>query len=519
MARARWIFLLLLLALGLSACRPVPRVLGPAASPTRTPAPALGAKAQVLITPAAQATVTPGPLPTRVISLPMVSSGVNPTPTRLPGNAGERTIHDAYIPYLGNTSYDVQAYILRLALDPAEGLWVEGHVTLQILSTLDDLVEFSLDFVSFRILEITLDGEPVRYQREGDKLVIFPNQPLADGQPFELDVTYRGQPLRRSSAYLPFVNHLGLFLGSSTGTIFALSEPDGARFWFPCNDHPRDKAVFRFELAVPEGITAAANGLLAEHTAGVPDLLPDGRTGDLYVWEHNAPMATYLATVVVGDYRLVEGVSPGGVPLRSYAYPESEEMLTELTPLIGEMVDWMSARLGPYPFEVLGFAEIEPVGAALETQTLIITPSMDENTMAHEIAHQWFGNWVSLDSWGEIWRNEGFATYFAALWETRDDPDDMELIVSQWRRLTNAGPPLLNPPPSEMFDLNSYWGGAVVAYELHQEIGDEAFFAGLRSYFERYGGGVASEEQFQAEMEAAAGRPLDEFFQSRLVGP
>ena len=95
----------------------------------------------------------------------------------------------------------------------------------------------------------------------------------------------------------------------------------------------------------------------------------------------------------------------------------------------------------------------------------------------------------------------------------------MELIVSQWRRLTNAGPPLLNPPPSEMFDLNSYWGGAVVAYELHQEIGDEAFFAGLRSYFERYGGGVASEEQFQAEMEAAAGRPLDEFFQSRLVGP
>ena len=159
MARARWIFLLLLLALGLSACRPVPRVLGPAASPTRTPAPALGAKAQVLITPAAQATVTPGPLPTRVISLPMVSSGVNPTPTRLPGNAGERTIHDAYIPYLGNTGYDVQAYILRLALDPAEGLWVEGHVTLQILSTLDDLVEFSLDFVSFRILEITLDGE------------------------------------------------------------------------------------------------------------------------------------------------------------------------------------------------------------------------------------------------------------------------------------------------------------------------------------------------------------------------
>ena len=139
-----------------------------------------------------------------------------------------------------------------------------------------------------------------------------------------------------------------------------------------------------------------------------------------------------------------------------------------------------------------------------------------EVKLAHEMAHMWFGDWVSLDSWGDIWRSEGFATYIADLWLTRDDPAALDRQIELYRSLVSETPrdyPLNDPPRHEMFGRDSCIKGAVLVHDLRMEIGDEAFFSGLRAYYEEFGGRAASHQEFQATMEEAAGKSLETFFE------
>jgi aminopeptidase N len=127
----------------------------------------------------------------------------------------------------------------------------------------------------------------------------------------------------------------------------------------------------------------------------------------------------------------------------------------------------------------------------------------------------WFGNWVSLDSWGDMWRNEGFATYFGAWWSFRSDPAGFERYMTDLAQsYQDYVPPypLDRPPPQALFGRDSYMRGALLVHELREFMGDEAFLAGLQDYFARYGGGTATHAQFQDVMEAAAGFDLDDFF-------
>jgi aminopeptidase N len=181
------------------------------------------------------------------------------------------------------------------------------------------------------------------------------------------------------------------------------------------------------------------------------------------------------------------------------------------------MIDWLSDIFGPYPFEEFGYVMVRGLGASLETQTMVVldTAMLNEETLVHEMAHMWFGDWVSLDSWGDIWRSEGFATYTQFLWASRNQPDQLEQTIRGIEDFIIANPsgfPLNYPPRAEMFGSDSYIKGAVVAHALREKMGDQAFYDGLRTYFKRYGGGTASSTQFQAVMEAAAGVKLDEFF-------
>jgi aminopeptidase N len=128
----------------------------------------------------------------------------------------------------------------------------------------------------------------------------------------------------------------------------------------------------------------------------------------------------------------------------------------------------------------------------------------------------WFGDWVSLESWGEMWRSEGLATYFAALWPGRDDPSQLAEGLAPGVAEGPQAFPLRNPPPSQLFSAPIYEEGALLAAELRATLGDEAFYAGLRAYFEQYGGGTASDAEFQAALEAAAGESLEAVFRKWL---
>ncbi len=423
---------------------------------------------------------------------------------------------DPYASELGNRGYDVQRYTLRLILDPQEST-IDGQALIEARSTQDRLKQISLDLVGLEVRGILLGDAPVEFWRQEGKLFIDLPQALSTGTAFSLTVSYGGAPAQQPSHYIPFVSHLGLFF-TPPDILFVAAEPDGARYWYPVNDHPRDKATYRFELTVPAKLVGVANGQLMAVQKDLPRAFPDGRAGDLYSWEHNYPVASAFVTVAAGPYELEEGKSPAGLFLRNYVLPDQRAAFDQAATHVGEALDWMSERFGPYPFEAFGYVTVSGLGASLETQTMVLISQeggLNETTMVHEMAHMWFGDWVSLDTWGQMWRSEGFATYVSVLWSTRDHPDQLDQTMAEMAQQFQDHPsnyPLDNPPPAQLFGRDSYLKGAAFLHALHKEMGDDAFFQGVRTYISRYGGSTATDADFRAVMEEAAGRSLEGVF-------
>ena len=484
--------------LWLAACTAKPLTVSPISPPVASPS----------VVPIL-ATRSPTPLPPSPSPPPFTSSPspvFTPSPTPTP-SAGGRTAGDPYAPELGNTGYDVQRYTLQLDLDPSRTI-IQGTATIEATSILHNLVQISLDFSGFIIDSLTVDGQPASFSRTDEKLIIDLPQPLLAGDPFTIQVVYRGVPIMEASPFVPFINHLGLQF-PTTSNLYAVSQPDGAHHWFPANDHPTDKALFRFEITVPAQFTAVANGTLIE-------TLPSGET-TTYIWEHAYPMATYLATVAVGEYEMIEDRSPAGVPIRHYVFPDVRQPFLEAADVTGEALDWMSDLFGPYPFESFGFVTTRIIRASLETQSMVILSEnmLNEETVVHEIAHQWFGNWVSMESWADMWSNEGFAVYISLMWQTRENPDSLNVFMQNLRAEVGREAsldPLGDLAPHRLFGFDSYQRGALMIHNLRLLVGDQAFFRGLRLYFERFGGGTASREDFKQVMEEASGMELDDFF-------
>jgi aminopeptidase N len=471
-------------------------------------------------------------LPTRMlpaepvlISTPTLSPAApNPANSALgPGvNAvfsGSQSIGDPYIPELGSSQYDVQRYSLQLALDPMTTT-ISGVTRIELISLEDGLDQIDLDFVGFDIIGVEVAGTPAQFSREEKKLQILLPGPLLAGTESEVTVTYQGEPIQENSPYVGYTDHLGLSRAGD-GSMYVLAEPDGARYWYPNNDHPRDKAQFRFEVTVPAGLTAVANGRLIEMREAEEEISFSGGPGHTFVWEHNFPMATYLALIVVGSFERLESVSPAGVPLRHYVSSGYRDEFEAAVSDIGETIDWMSELLIPYPFEVFGYVATELPPTAMENQTMVLMSNelIGRRTAVHELVHMWFGDWVSVDSWSEMWRKEGLATYLTMLWETRADPQAidaqmMDVMASVARNRPHY--PIGNPPPEHLLGYNTYFKGAAFVHALRREMGDDSFFAGLRAYLRRYGGATASDAQFQQAMEDAAGYSLESYFTSWL---
>ena len=477
-----------------SACTVPPPTAFPSTTPPVEPTRSVPTPAPTLVLPTETPTLVPTDTPV-----------VLPTPTLLPQTGG-RSIGDPYAPELGNTGYDVQHYTLQLVLDPAQ-TYVDGTATIEAVATLHNLVEMALDFSGYDIQSLTVDGQSAQFTRDRGKLIISLPEPLSEGQTFTIFVDYQGAPIQTGSAYVPFVHHLGLqFLPEN---IFAVNEPDGAHYWFPSNDHPLDKATFQFEITVPAGLEAISNGILTREES-----TPDSTT---YYWEHESPLAAYLATVVVGNYEYTETTSPNGIPLGYYYFADVRDPFQQAASVTGEAIDWMSEQFGAYPFERFGFVTTRTIRASLETQSMVILSEnmLNEETVIHELAHQWFGDWVSMDSWANMWHNEGFAVYVSLMWQTRNNPDSIDIFMQNLAAQVDreaSTDPLGNLAPQRLFGFDSYQRGALMIHNLRRTVGEEAFFVGLRAYFEQFGGGTASREEFIAIMEDASGMDLGDFF-------
>jgi aminopeptidase N len=327
--------------------------------------------------------------------------------TVMSARPGARSLGDSLFPTLGNGGIDVQSYFLDFTLDPEASL--QATVTIEILATMD-LSEFSLDFKHANVSQVLLDGFAVTYGQEEEKLVITPAAPIAAGSTMQLIVIYGG-PLPTASD-TTFAAKMGWQATEDGGGIF-MSEPNAAHVWFPCNDHPTDKALYRFRVTVPKPWVAVANGTQRQ--------LTDNGATRTYEYAARDPMATYVATVAVGNFRMISVVGPDDLPITHYVDagigPAASDNLTHTV----ASMEALSEYFGPYPFEVYGtlVLALGEFSGGMEFQTLpALTVATAEDSlqrvMEHEMAHQWFGDLVTLSDWRFTWIKEGMAEYMSA---------------------------------------------------------------------------------------------------------
>ncbi|MEM8925691.1 MAG: M1 family metallopeptidase [Actinomycetota bacterium] len=427
---------------------------------------------------------------------------------------GADTLDDPYVGTYGNGGYDVLAYDLDLTWEP-EGERLDGVTTITATAT-QTLARFNLDLTGLTVDGVSIDGTDAGFEHVDPELAITPAAPIAEGATFTVAVTYGGTPTADRAAGL-----VSIPSGWHTrdGYAYVAGEPIAAATFHPANDHPSDKASFTYRITAPSALTVAANGTLQDKTDN----------GDTTTWTFDQPFpqTTYLTTILIGSFTELDGGrSASGIPVRNVV---DDELVPGLDGVFDDqpaMIDYFEELFGPYPFDLYGSAVVKDgFGGALETQTLSIFGAdvmgfgrFTQQIIAHELAHQWFGNSVSLERWEDIWLNEGFATYAEALWMAHIDPT---FTYEGWlAEVASYGPGLRNrvhePGANDLFGVQVYVRGALTLHALRLETGDETFFDLLRTWAERYEGATATTDDFEALAEELSGLELDGFFDEWL---
>ncbi len=448
------------------------------------------------------------------------------TTTTLPPVVGAAGIGDPLFPGLGNGGYEVDHYDLDLAIDPAAGT-MKGTATIAATAQ-ESLSGFSLDLVGLEVDEVKVDGEPATSQHEGRELAIRPPRVLEAGDVFEVTVDYHGQP-QVGTAAVPF----GGGWRREGDMVYVVDEPDGAASWFPANDHPRDPATYTITLTVPPGYDTVTSGLAV---SGLDD--PDQPDK----WNIPEETATYLVAMAVGDFHHEELAPAGPVSLSLWYPPDLDQNLLEPFHHQAEMIDFLSGRFGAFPFDRYGALIIDDptLGAALETQTLSTFGSpilpLGEQLVAHEMAHQWFGDSVRLQNWSDVWLNEGFATFAQWLWlEHRGGQVAYNGAVANAYHLMSGEslaegsqgpalaqmrfPPPVKPRPNDLFNRSVYLRGGLALVALRDEVGDDTMWRILTRWHHQQAGSTATTGDFSDLVTELAGSSAERTLDAQLSSP
>ena len=438
----------------------------------------------------------------------------------------------------GSDRYDMVRHLLDLKIDP-DTKWIGGSVTFEFLSREEAMEVMVLDLgASLDVDSVTSPDGILSYVHDADSLSIDLPAPLAVGEAGTLTVHYSGYPVE------PTVDRGLLFrlhrdadgVPGQVHIVANMSEPAYAKYWWPCKDKPADKALSEMSITMPDGLFGVSNGTLV---SSGPAAEPGWTTA---VWREDYPIASYLVSVAISDYMLIEAdcsTTLGGalgyeIPLMNWVFPwHFEDAQVDFAPLC-DMIEACETQFGPYPFrgEKYGHAEFIWWGAMEhQTVTSIGTSSIrgDDSSdwlIVHELAHQWFGDHLTPLNWRDIWLNEGFATYSESLWrehlEGRESYlSDLEAgrVEALWQKQGPVYDPVPVFPGKVIYDK-----GAWILHMLRGRMGDEPFFDLLGEWgrqggrtsqstgVDPYVGYSVTTEEFIALAEIHAGEDLGAFF-------
>ncbi len=512
--RRRWLALSLVLA----TVGAVALVIGfrPDRSVMGTPGVVAGSSPTV--TGSSDRTITPPSVVPTSPADPTDSAGAGTTASPPPdvepdGSVGAAGAGDPYYPDAGNGGYDVGAYRVGLSWEPDSGEIAAVTAIDATVTASEKLGRFSFDLQpALTVSTVTVDGTPARFAQQDAKLVVTPQTGLEPGAATTVEVTYGGTPGAITSGTSGLAD--GGWFTLDSGGVVVIGEPFSASAWYPVNETPTDRATFAVTAQVPDGWKVISNGL------PVTDALPAPADGhEVFGWAEDSEMASYLTTLYIDTFTQTQDSTTAGLPVIN-AYAEGAEAARPVAERTGEFVDFLASRFGPYPFDSAGGIYLaDSFGFALETQTRpVYSAGMGtESTVVHELAHQWFGDAVTVQRWADICLNECFASYAEWLWAENGGAD----LDEQYRRTvasTKDRPAFWESPLYDMGAGNEfgavYSRGPLALHALRHELGDEKFDELLLGWIEERSGQSASWAQFATLVISIAGKDETAFLQA-----
>lgn len=417
--------------------------------------------------------------------------------------------------YQRNTSADIQAYIFNLSLsDKNNSIQGEADITVDFKHEVN---EFTLDLIAksetygMEITGVFEDSTKIDYTFEGNKIKIIPSATASKKRTYKIQ--YQG------------IAERGLVIDTTKfgqRSFFGDNWPNLARHWLPSVDHPSDKATIEFRITAPDHYDVVATGEKIEESN-----LDDGTK--LTIYREPAPVAMKVVTIGVTKFasRLLDEVE--GIPVSAWVYPENRlEGFSDYSVAVNVMKYFIDT-IGPYSYAKLAnmqaktqWGGLENAGTISYFENSVTGKNEVEGLIAHEIAHQWFGNSASENDWNHVWLSEGFATYFAILYQESVYGDkkrkeevllDRNQVIDYYKKNPSPIVDRSITDPMKVLSANTYQKGSWVLNMLRHKLGDETFWKGIKAYYAKYRNSNAMTVDFRKAMEEVSGENLESFFQ------
>ncbi len=413
---------------------------------------------------------------------------------------------------------DVLHYDVWLSFVP--DLAYEGRTRVDVRLLAEGLLELRLDLDGPRVDRVSVHGEQLAFRLDAGRLVVDLARPRPRGEIVPVLVEYHGRP-----------DGKGLRAGKNAHgdpTLFADNWPENARRWIPSIDHPSDKATVDFTITAENRYDVVAPGRLVETRS-----LHDGRRTTR--WSEGVPIPTYCMVIGLAEFQVTHMGAADGVPISAWVFPEDAPAAARKLARSALVLTRFSDLVAPFPYEKLAHVQASTAWGAVEYASAVFYAEKhfhdgeaSDGVVAHELAHQWWGDSVTPADWDDVWLSEGFATYFHGLFaEGLGGPsalrEHMARAAATVREASAKKPGAVVDPavaePAAKLSAFTYQKGAWVLHMLRRRLGDEAFFRGLREFYREHAGGNASTDDLRRVLEASTGQSLEGFFRQWLYRP